>query len=74
VSRALRVARSVGVREVALLYTRGRALRLAPDSEAAYTLPKDFGALRIDPDPGATHLAGELYDQAAAALLRDLSR
>jgi len=72
VTRALRVARSVGVREVAMLYTRGRAPTLAPDSEAAYTLPKDFGALRLDVD--TTRLAGDFYDQAAAALLRDLSR
>jgi hypothetical protein len=75
VTRALRIARSVGVREVALLYTRGRPPRLAPDSEGAYTLPKDFGALRIDPE--TTRLTGERYDDAAATLLAskgDLSR
>jgi serine/threonine-protein kinase len=50
VARALGVAYALGVRRVEVLLTRGPAPRLSAQAplEAAYALPRDFGAVRVE--------------------------
>jgi tRNA A-37 threonylcarbamoyl transferase component Bud32 len=71
VARALRVAASVGVTEVFVLFTRGPSPELAgATGEIAATLPSDFGALRVALTPAVPDLSGATWEATAEALRR----